>query len=414
MTKKILTTTALVAAIITSGVGQASADIGDAIAGGIIGGVIVGAIQRDRQRTRTVAPVVSSAARQLARDVQTALNHFYFNVGAPDGVLGAQSRAGISQYQGYMGFPITGELAEFERQVLITAYQRAIYGGPQVTQVAQSHQDGLRGLLPTVRDEMLGVAPQGQTLVAAPLAPQPEVTNGAMPNLVGASPVLVSLASHCNRVSLVSSANGGLTDASTMTDPMFTLNEQFCLARGHAIAEGEAILAQYPALTPQAVTDQCAVLGNSLQASIAALSLQARDVVLAGVTQSVLTSGMSAADLATNARICLSNGYASDALPVAIGSALILVALGETAYGELPAHHLMQGIGAAQRRDLASEWFTASVPAAGAALTTVGFQPGPAARGALILAAVDGVNGVAAPVILQPLVPQPVVPAASK
>jgi len=416
MTKKILTTTALVAAIITSGVGQASADIGDAIAGGIIGGVIVGAIQRDRQRTRVVSGA-TSAARQLARDVQTALNHFYFHVGTPDGVMGRQSRAGVSQYQGYMGFPITGELAEFERQVLITAYQRAIYGGPQVTQVSQSHQDGLRGLLPLVRDEMLGVAPRTDTLAAAPaapLVPAPETTSAGLPNLFGATPVQVSLASHCNRVSLISNANGGLTDINTMSDPVFTLNEQFCLARGHAIAEGEAILAQYPGISPQAVAEQCAGLSASLQSSIAAMSLQARDVVLAGVTQSVLNSGMSAADLATNARICLSNGYASDSLPVAIGSALILVALGETAYGELPAHHLMQGIGAAQRRDLASEWFTASVPAAGASLTTVGFQPGPAARGSLILAAVDGVNGVAAPVAPQPLVPQPVIPAASK
>lgn len=248
-------------------------------------------------------------------------------------------------------------------------------------------------------------------LVPNPAAPAGGATVAAMPNFLGggAAPTPVSLASHCNRVSLITSSNGGLTDINTMTDPVFTLNEQFCLARGYAIAEGEAILAQYPGVAPQAVAEQCGVLATSMQANIAALSLQSRDVVVAGVTQFVLTSGMSAADLATNARICLSSGYASDTLPVALGSALILAALGEAGYGELPAHHLMQGIGAAQRRDLASEWFTASVPAAGAAITTVGFQPGPAARNGLILAAVAGISGARTPSVTAttPLVVQP-------
>ena len=128
MNRKIITTTALAAALFSTSVGRASADLGDAIVGGIVGGVIVGAIHdRNDRRPRATTPRVSNASRQLARDVQTALNHFYFNVGAPDGVLGRQSRAGISQYQAYLGFPSTGHLSEFERQVLITAHQRALW-----------------------------------------------------------------------------------------------------------------------------------------------------------------------------------------------------------------------------------------------------------------------------------------------
>ncbi|MCB1390222.1 MAG: peptidoglycan-binding protein [Rhodobacteraceae bacterium] len=522
MSSKIFVSTVLSAALITGSVGEASADIGDAIAGGIIGGIIVGGIQSSR-RTRTV--VIDSGARQLARDIQTALNHFYFNVGTPDGVLGRQSRAGISQYQAYLGFPVTGTLTEFERQILISAYQRALVGGPEVTRVSQRHRDGLRGLLEVVRDEMAGggvrtrtagayglppevadavdeiaassdpsaeqlvqrsgfiqlsdlngdgrtdyiidtsvtgsafwcnaqactvqvfvstpdgysrndfqtndstpaafnclrsscqlngnapvsVAAQGGTAPAGPLAPpvaaaQPLVQNpgagpatttagaGGMPNFLGTGARVqqASLASHCNRVGLVTSANGGYSDIGSMTDPVFTLNEQFCLARGYAIADGEALMAQL-GIQPQDVAAQCAGLGTTLQAQVSSLSLQSRDVVLASTTQWVLTSGMSATDLATNARICLSSGYATDNMPVAIGSALILAALGETAYGELPAHHLMQGIGAAQRRDLASDWYRASVPVA---LTTeVAFQPGPADRNRLILAAVDMAGG---------------------
>ncbi len=485
-----------------------------------------------------VSSGVSSASRQLARDVQTALNHFYFQVGTPDGVLGRQSRAGISAYQAYLAFPATGELTEFERQVLITSYQRAIAGGPQVTRVSQTHRDGLRGLLEVVRDEMMGggararsagayglpaevadavdeiaassdpsadqlvqrsgfiqladlngdgrtdyiidtsvtgsafwcnaqactvqvfvstpdgyvrndfqtnvstpasfdclrsscqlsenatttvaaitTAPSGgvappvaaaQPMVQNPGASQAAVVAAApvMPNFFpgGAQPQAVSLASHCNRVGLVTAANGGISDISSMTNPDFTLNEQFCLARGYAIAGGEALMAQIVGMTPQMAAQQCAGISAAMQANVAALSQQPRDAVLAGVMQFVLASGMSSDDLASTARVCLASGYSTDTLPVALGSALILTALGETAYGELPAHHLMQGIGTVQRRDLAADWFRASMTAGGA--TEVSFQPGPAARNALILAAVDSVSG-AMPGMAMPVIPAP-------
>lgn len=527
-----LISVALAAAIIAGGAGRASADIGSAIAGGIIGGIIGGAIQQQQgqSRTRTRTVVVDNTARVQAREVQTALNHFGWPVGAPDGVLGRQSRGGISQYQAYLGFAPTGQLLELERVILTTAYQRALLGGAEVMRVTQRHRDGQRGLLEAVRDEMAGggrsrtagayglpaevadavdeiaassdpsadqlvqrsgflqmtdlngdgrtdyiidtsvtgsafwcnaqactvqvfvstpagyarndfqsntatpaafdclgpacrltgattlaattpvtgpvTAPSGAlgapVASAQPMVPNPgaqpatTTASAAMPNFVTgpARPQQAALASHCNRVALVTSANGGFSDLSTMSDPVFTLNEQFCLARGYAIAEGEALMAQLGIATQDAAS-QCGGIATALQAQVAGLSLQPREAVLAGTTQWMLTSGMSTEDLATNARICLSSGYATDTLPVAIGSALILAALGETAYGELPAHHLMQGIGAVQRRELATEWFRASLPQALG--TPVMFQPGPAARNGLILAAADMATGGAAP-----------------
>lgn len=410
MTSKIFISTLLSAALITGSVGRASADIGDAIVGGVIGGVIVNEVQRNRARTPPRTVVVDTSARQQAREVQSALNHFYFNVGAPDGVLGPQSRAGISQYQSYLGFPMTGELTEFQRQVLVSSYQRAQFGGPQVIQVSQSHPDGLRGLLRVVRDEMMGV-PQTPSVTAAAPAPVAPATPGTvaagMPNFLsgGAQTQQVSLASHCNRVGLITSANGGYSDIGTLREPAFTLNEQFCLARSYAIADGEALMAQL-GVSAQDVAGQCAGIGGALQVQIAALSQQPRDVVLASTLQWTQTSGMSPRDLATNARICLSSGYATDDMAVALGSALILTALGETAYGELPAHHLMQGIGAGQRQDLATEWYHASVPVT---LTTeVAFQPGPAGRNQLILAAIDMANRGTA------TMPAPAAPATGK
>lgn len=419
MNLKSLTATALAATLIVGGTSRANADLGDAIAGGIIGGVIVGAIQnRTETRPRVTHTEAPSAARQLAREIQTALNRFLFNVGAPDGVIGRQTRAGISQYQAYLGFPATGELSEFERQVLITAHQRAITGSAQVTRIAASHPNGIRGLLDTVRDEMLGINQQPVVEAAAPAPVQPLVQTPAaapaVPNFFagqsGGGAQSVSLASHCNRVALVTSANGGYADLGTMTDPIFALNEQFCLARGYAIAEGEALVAQVPGATPQSIAQQCQGLEPLLRSHVAALSVQPRDTVLQGVTQFVLASGMTTNDLASTARICLSSGYLTDNLTIAVGSALVLVALGESSYGELPAHHLIQGIGAAQRRDLAADWFRASLPAGGAAITEVGFRPGPESRNALILAAVDaasGVSGQGAPAIPTQPLPQP-------
>lgn len=528
MKSKILTTTALVAAMMATDTGRASADIGDAIAGGIIGGIIGGAInnsQRTRTRTRTV--VVNPVARQQAREVQTALNYFNWPVGVPDGVLGRNSRAGISSYQAYLGFAPTGTLADIERTILLSAYQRAQLGGPQVTRIASRHRDGVRGLLEAVRDEMLGgrartagayglppevadavdeVAassdPSAEQLVqrsgfvqladlngdgrtdyildtsvtgsafwcnaqactvqvfvstpdgyvrndfqsnnatpaafdclrstctlneqqrpsvvatgggaatapAGDLAPpvaaalplvqnpgaSPATTAAAVPNLFsgqGSSATQASLSSHCNRVALVTSANGGYVDLQTMNDPIFALNEQFCLARGYAIAEGETLVAQIAGATAQSIAQQCAGLEPHLQSHVAALSFQPREVVLQGVTEFVLASGLSSADLAGTARVCLSSGYQTDNLTVAIGSALILAALGEEAYGELPAHHLMQGIGTQQRQSLAADWFHASVQAPGTTTTQVTFRPGPDARNALILSAVDAAVG---------------------
>ncbi|WP_068301188.1 peptidoglycan-binding protein [Pararhodobacter sp. CCB-MM2] len=535
MNTKILTSTALVAALIVGQTGRANADIGDAIAGAVLGGIIMGGIQSQRPRVVQRTVVVDNTARQQAREIQTALNHFGWNVGGVDGSLGPASRRGITNYQAYLQFPATGQLLEFERLVLVTAYQRAIAGGAEVTRITQRHRDGQRGLLEAVRDEMRGggtrtagayglppevadavdeiaaaadptaeqlvqrsgfvqladlngdgrtdyiidtsvtgsafwcnaqactvqvfvSTPDGYarndfqsndstpaafdclqsacrlsegttTLVAAapatapsgalaapvaaaqPMVPNPgaaPAASGAMPNFLGGAgrAQTASLASHCNRVGLVTSANGGYTDLGSMSDPVFTLNEQFCLARGYAIADGEALMAQLGVASSD-VAGQCAGLADALQAQVAALSLQSREVVLASMTQWMLTSGMNTADLATNARICLSSGYSTDNLPVAIGSALILTALGESAYGELPAHHLMQGIGAVQRRDLAGAWFDASVPVA---LTTeVAFQPGPASRNALVLAAAHAANGTGMPAapVVTPVAPAP-------
>ena len=148
------------------------------MAGIIIGGAIVGAIHnQQQQRPRGTAP---NPAWQQTRDMQEALNFFFFNVGVPDGVAGRQTRNGVAQFQAYLNFPSTGDITEFERQVLTTSYQRAQLHTPQVAQIASTHPDGLRGVLLAVRDEMLGVNQPPVQAAPAP-APMPPVQSAPAP-----------------------------------------------------------------------------------------------------------------------------------------------------------------------------------------------------------------------------------------
>jgi len=174
---------------------QAVADGGDivgGIIGGVIGGVIVNEATRNRQQTtrttrstRSTVPSATSAQREANREVQTALNYFGYQVGTPDGSIGPRSRAAISQYQATLGYPATGQLTDYERTVLVSSYQRALMGGPQVAQTISTHPMGLRGLLLTQRDEMAGIVPQygGQLAVAPAPAPLPVIAPEPAPAL---------------------------------------------------------------------------------------------------------------------------------------------------------------------------------------------------------------------------------------
>jgi peptidoglycan hydrolase-like protein with peptidoglycan-binding domain len=418
--RPILTVAAVVTALVAS---HATAVRADAFIGGLLGGFIGSAIGSQVGRQPAQRRVVSeSPTRARTREVQTALNFFGWDVGMPDGAIGPRTRTGIAMYQAYLGHPPTGELTEFERLVLLTAYQRAQAGVPAVTQLAARHPDGFRGLLPEVRDELSGAGPT--RLAEAPAAAPPPAAAAAAPAAApapaapalpsfagGAAAMQVSVASHCNRVALVTSASGGYVDIDTLRDPVFALNEQFCLARGYAIAEGEALIAQIPGLTVAQATEQCAGMATLLQPHVAALALQSQPEVTRGLAQFILSSGMAPADLTTTARVCLATGYMTENLTVALGSALLLHALGQTGYGEFPAHHLIQGLGLPQRRELAMEWFSVSVPQNPAA-APVGFAPGAPGRPALINAALAMLaSGAQAPAATLPVV-APAAPAA--
>jgi len=204
-----------------------------------------------------------------------------------------------------------------------------------------------------------------------------------------------SLASHCARINLVTNTNGGYVTLAGMTDPGFAMSEQFCLARTYAIAEGEDMAARLPGVTPAQIAAECAGLGPSTRALVAGLALASRDEVLRAATDFVIQAGAVPEVLLPTAKVCLSVGYRTDAMDVALGSALLLAALGQRPYAELVGHHLREGFGTAERAEHAVEWYDHALGALAGGVTPV-FLPGQPDRPALLRAAVDRLAGRAA------------------
>lgn len=429
-----LLSTALIATMAVVPSTRAAADTGDFVAGAIVGGILGHAAKQNQTRTRTVyrsTPRRTTSRPRLpstqeGRNIQSALNYFGFNAGGVDGQLGRQSRAAISSYQAYLGYPATGQLTPFEQNLLITSHNRAQAGGYATQQLIATTPEGTRGLLKRYRTEMAGgtpavpAPPQTTVVVNAPaaVAPAPvpvpapgttttttttvaaaataaaladeaeaEAGDEGLPNLFGgAAQAQTSLASHCNQVSLLTSTNGGFTTADTLTDADFAMSEQFCLARTYAIAAGEE-LSKGLGASPEQVASHCGAYGQQMTTHVQALSVKEADAVIRDVSSFVLASGVPAQDLAGTAKVCLSVGYRTDDMDVAIGSALILATLGEKGYGELMGHHLSQGYGASKRVDLSMPWYQMGLTA------TPVFNPGQPERGALIRKAVATMGG---------------------
>ncbi len=394
-----LAVSAITAIAIAATSGQrVEADAGDAIAGGIIGGLIGGVIVNEaNKKKRTKRRVYSSgnysAQRQENREIQTSLNYFGYPAGTPDGVLGRRSRNAVSSYQIYMGYPVTGHLTEFQKTVLLNSYHQAIAGGYNTNQIIAASPDGHRGLLKHTQSQMAG---GGGTVVA--IVPQQQVTTFAsttetassdggftLPTF-GDAPGASSMANHCNKISLITNTNGGYTNVSTMQDPVFTLNEQFCLARIYAISESEEMIGQVQGISAAQMQQQCETLGPAFKEQVAALSLSNRNQVISSTSDMILSTGMAPAQLSHTAKICLGIGYRTDNADVALASTLILVTLGEQVYGELLGHHLINGFGTSQRNDLALPWYTSATEAIAAGQPAV-FVPGQTGRPALIQAA---------------------------
>lgn len=398
MFSKRVSTAFLAAAIAVTPAMRASADAGDFVAGAIIGGIVGHAATKQAQRNRAskvYRPTVPSTVE--GRQIQTSLNYFGFNAGGVDGQLGRRSQEAIMRYQVYMGYPATGNLTPFEQSLLVDSYNRAMAGGYQVSQQMATHPDGPRGLIKTYRTELAGAPAQPQQ--TQPMTTMAS-TGGALPNFgMAASPR--SLSAHCDSVSLVTSSQGGYTTVSNMTDPNVVLNEQFCLARIYAVAKSEDRIAGMQGVTSDQIAQQCQAFGPAMKAYVDNLGFKPMAALVQDVRGFIPSTGMTPAQLSLTAEVCLGVGYRTDNMEVALGSALLLVATGQTPYAELMGHHLMQGFGPQQRPDLAQPWYQAAISSLSSGSPAV-FNPGQPERVVLLQSAVNQANGGAASMQAQP------------
>ncbi|WP_264212790.1 caspase family protein [Leisingera thetidis] len=159
---KLLSTFALSLSLAMAPAARVSADAGDFAAGAIIGGIIGGALTKNQQRrSGSKAPRRSRLpSTQEGRQIQESLNYFGFPAGTVDGQLGRKSREAVSTYQAYMGYPVTGQLNDFEKDLLISSFQRAQASGYLASQQAMAHPDGPRGLLKIYLAERMAPQPQ--------------------------------------------------------------------------------------------------------------------------------------------------------------------------------------------------------------------------------------------------------------
>ncbi len=370
----------LASALVFSTPPTSKADSGDFVTGAIVGGVAGYVIGKDRQKKKNASANNYSSGilpTTQGAQTQTALNYFNYNAGRVDGQVGRGTRGAIERYQVSMGYPVNGyDFQAYQYDFLMQAYHWAINGGQSATQLY-----GQPLLIAYRQQQQTGTTSTAANSSAADTSP-------ALPSLFPGGSIGRSLANSCNTVMLQTSTNGGYTTLANMSDPDFTLSEQFCLARSYAIAIGEEKMGEINGLTPEEVSAQCQALGQTLAPQVDAVSLHSQANVESDMREFALSTGLDPADLTASSRVCLAIGYSQDNLDTAIGSALLLVALGEVAYGELIGHHLREGYGVVMRQDLAMQWYKASLTALDHGSPTV-FMPGQSDRPQLIRAAMS-------------------------
>ena len=416
----------LAAILVTTSVGRVAADAKDALFGAgaaVIIGCATGAINCKGKKssgksrstsTRSTRPSMSAAQRQQNRDVQSALNAFGFPVGTVDGALGKRSRAAIGDYQGYMGYPATGQLTDWEREALVNSWQKFNAGAGNAYPRTMAAV-GPRGLLNIERDPNFpaqfgdnvapnynnnnaqagynqggynqggtwdqnqgGVVPNQpqqafqppQTVPVPAPVPQPQgggqVVDGAMPKLQPLKPigqVIVSAASRCELVDQTTRIQGGVIQAANMTDSNQALSEKFCEARGFAITQGGSVAAQFQ-VSENELNNLCAQVQSEFEGVVASLPTAPQAQVTAAAQSSAAQLGLTdAATTAAYGQICLGIGYRLDNAEMALSGALAMLAAGQAPYGEIVGHHLREGFGVAAAPVQAVSWYQSAIGA---------------------------------------------------
>ncbi len=359
---------------------QAGNDAAAILGGLIVGGIIVNEVTKSNQRKRAAQQqqqqhsnanaAARNAQRAQNRQVQTALNYFGYNVGTVDGSIGRNTRNGIARFQGDMGFTADGRMDDYERDFLINSQQRAEVSANVAPYNSILASQGRYGLLRTFRNEQLGIA----TTVAAPApapapvpAPAPAPAKAVPPATLPAFNVAESkrsISAVCNEINVLTAANGGITSAARVVDAEFTLNEQFCLARTHALAESAAIVATIPDLTESQVEAQCKGLTQAVAPQLTALDVVSPGAVINATANFMQDSGQPMDRLISGGKVCLGVGYRTDDAEMALASAVLLAAGEQLGYAEIVSHQMREGFGTKRTTpEQAGRWMSLAMDA---------------------------------------------------
>lgn len=282
--------------------------------------------QARAQIEQQIAARPSPAEMAKVGQLQTALNYFTFDAGSVDGLMGQQTRAAMEEYQAYLDYPVTGQLAEDEAQFLMAAYQGAQTNSAEAQQVEATHPDGIKGLLLILRD-------------GAPSQPTGVIPSFRMTD----APQTVS--AFCAQ-----------TTASEASIEQ-TLQPLFCSATQAAISQSETLAASVTGFTPAQIEAQCLGFAPALVSVVASVSDGPASDVVQSAAEFVERTGQDPVEMSGIAEVCLGVGYRLDALDLAIGSAVLLTALEAPIYAEYTGYHVALGLGADKDPMLARSWF---------------------------------------------------------
>ncbi len=396
---------ALAAAIaLSSSVASADSNLGAFAVGAAVGAIVNQQVNNNRQRQQAAQQRTynnNSYTRQQNREVQAALNAFGFNAGVVDGVLGSRSRTAVSNYQAYMGYPITGYLQEYERANLVSSHQRLNAGGGNAYPEVVAHE-GTRGLLKAFADPnyatRYGAAPVQTAEPATTVAATTVAPSALAPlDLTAVTPVN-SMLKHCDMVESQTRVNKGVILASNVTNADQALGEQFCEARDYSIDQLNA-LKSAANLDDAQLVDACGQITDAMsqvtalvdQYSIQDIAVSARTVV-----NQIANGDM---DTATGyGQLCLGMGYREDDAPMALAGAVVMLGAGKAPYAEMVGHHLRWGFGTAQAPLQASAWYNAALSAMANGATPAVLPAKSEERNAIINASINNPVGTVQPV----------------
>ncbi len=397
MTRAPIISAIAVAAMLSAPVAHANdllkGAVGVAIGAGIFCGVTGKCGTQQNAAPQQAAPKaqsgVSSAQREQNRQVQTALNTFGFPVGTPDGALGPKSRAGISNYQNYMGYQPTGYLEPYQQQALLDSYNR-VQAGAGAAYPEVIAQEGIQGLLKAFADPnyvnkyrqpqvppqppfngvQMAAQPQVPQVVTPQAAPEPQPslpqTAAALPQLAPLPLITetsVSMAERCEVVALMTQTNQGLMMASNLTDADQALSEQFCEARGYAITVGQTMISNVRLPEDQLVAT-CGQITDSMKLVMSGLgSATPQDTAGAAAEINAQLGVGDPKAAATYGQICMGVGYRQDEADIAAAGSLMLVGAGFMPYGEMIGHHQREGFGTDRNAPAAAQWYTSALDA---------------------------------------------------